>query len=154
MDLIVFFVEGHRYGLRLDAVQEVVRAVKLAHLPGAPAVVEGAMNYRGTVVPVLDVRSRFGHAPKRLEISDQLIVARAGGWLVAVRADEVGWPVQVESSAIEELTGSTAEAAYVAGVGRLADGLVVIHDLETFLSAVETAELAGALAPATSARTS
>jgi purine-binding chemotaxis protein CheW len=154
MNLVVFYIDGHCYGLPLEAVQEVIRAVKLAHLPGAPAVVEGAIDYRGTVVPVLDVRSRFGHAGKALEVSDQLIVARAGGRLVALRADRAGWPVELQPGAIEELTGSTAETAYVIGVGKLPDGMIVIHDLESFLSAAETAELARALAAPVPGQTS
>ena len=144
MEILVFELDDHRYGLALDSVREIVRAVALARLPGAPAVVEGVINYRGTVVPVFDLRSRFGHAAKRLELSDHFIVAQAGEALVAVRADRADWPVDVAAADIEALD-SPVTSAHVSAVCKLPDGLVLIHDLETFLSTSESLELHAAL---------
>jgi purine-binding chemotaxis protein CheW len=145
MEILVFEIDSSRYGLPLASVREIVRAVAPAHLPGAPEVVEGVINYRGTVVPVFDLRSRFGHAAKPLEPNDHLIVATAGDALVAVRADRASWPVAVEAADIEALV-SLAASAYVSAVCRLPDDLVLIHDLQTFLSASESLELQEALA--------
>jgi purine-binding chemotaxis protein CheW len=146
MDLLVFSLGAHDYGVPVPVVNEVVRAVAPTPLPGAPAIVEGAIDYRGTVVPVLDLRSRFGHAAKPIEPSDHFIIARAAGRLVALRVDRAGWPAHVDPAALADLSGPVGAGPYVAGVCRLPDGLVVIHDLETFLSAAESAELTGALA--------
>src|SRR5205085_8492167 len=86
-DVLVFEVAGRRFGLPAAVVREVLRAVALTPLPKAPAVVEGLVNVRGTLVPVLDVRGRFGLPAKPLAPTDHLIVARAGGRLVALRVD-------------------------------------------------------------------
>jgi purine-binding chemotaxis protein CheW len=59
LQVLVFEVAGRRYGLPADDVQELLRAVSIVPLPRAPAVVEGVINLRGKVVPVLDVRGRF-----------------------------------------------------------------------------------------------
>src|SRR5205085_11996004 len=86
-DVLVFEVAGRRFGLPAAAVKEVVRAVALAPLPKAPAVVEGVINLRGTVVPVLDIRGRFRLPQKPLAPSDQLIIARTGPRLAALHVD-------------------------------------------------------------------
>lgn len=87
--LLAFELSGQRYGLPLAAVLEVVRAVAITPLPGVPPVVEGAINVRGRVVPVLDLRARFGLPPHPLDPDQHLVLARTGRRLVAVRTDWV-----------------------------------------------------------------
>lgn len=148
VELLVFELSGQRYGLSLSAVREVVRAVAITPLPGAPPVVEGAIDVRGRVVPVLDLRARFGLPPHALDPDQQLILARAGRRLVAVRADRVARLDSVPATAIEVATQVTPTLRHLAGVARLTDGLVLIHDLETFLSQAEAESLEDALAVA------
>jgi purine-binding chemotaxis protein CheW len=145
VELLVFELAAQRYGLRLSCVQEVVRAVAITHLPGAPAVVEGAIDVRGRVVPVLDLRARFGLPRKLLDPDEHLILARGGARLVAIRADRVHWLFDIAAAAIVESARVTPTLAHVAGVARLPDGLVLIHDLETFLTEAEAEALEGAL---------
>ena len=90
LEVVVFEVGGRRYGLLASDVRELVRVAALLPLPRAPAVVEGILNLRGRVVPVYDIRSRFGLPPKAVELTDHLIVAQAGERLVAVRVDRRG----------------------------------------------------------------
>lgn len=148
VELLVFELSGQRYGVSLSAVREVVRAVAVTPLPGAPPVVEGAIDVRGRVVPVLDLRARFGLPPRALDPDQQLILAIAGGRLVAVRADRVAWLFSVPATEIEEAAQVTPTLRRFAGVAKLADGLVLIHDLEAFLSQAEAESLEGALAAA------
>src|SRR5712691_9905367 len=77
-DILLFEVGGQRYGLPVADVRELLRAVTLTALPGAPSIVEGAVNVRGTVVPVLDIRQRFRLPAKPPAHTDHLIVASAG----------------------------------------------------------------------------
>lgn len=144
--LLVFELAGQRYGLELAAVQEVVRAVAVTRLPGAPPIVEGAINVRGRVVPVLDLRSRFGLPARELSSDEHMILARAGRRLVAIRADRTTWLVEVEADQVEEAAGVTPHLRHVAGVAKLPDGLILIHDLETFLTQAEAEALGQAVA--------
>jgi purine-binding chemotaxis protein CheW len=146
-EILVFALGPARYALALDAVRELVRAVALVPLPGAPPIVEGVVNLRGQVVPVLDIRGRFGLPPRPVEPTDHLIVASAGGRVVAIRVDRALHLLTLEQA----LDPSVPSSGYVAGVARLADGLAVIHDLETFLSAPEGAHLDRALESAAGA---
>lgn len=144
--ILVFQIQEQRLGLPAADVQELQRAVTIVPLPRAPAVVEGLIDVRGTLVPVFDIRCRFRLPAKDVEPSDHLVIAHAKGRLVALRVDRVLELVAVDDREIENPRGLVPGSDYVAGVARLEGGLVLIHDLATFLSEAEAAELDAAIA--------
>jgi purine-binding chemotaxis protein CheW len=144
-EILLFEIGGERYGLLARDVRELIRAVTIAPLPKAPAIVEGLINLRGRIVPVLDIRTRFRIPAKPLEPSDHLVVAMTGAGLVAIRVDRAMDLVRVDDRDIEEAKRIVPQAEHVAGVAKLADGLVLIHDLRTFLSESEGLALDDAL---------
>ncbi len=139
--LLVFTLGDARFGLQAAVVREVVRAVSIAPLPKAPAIVEGVINYRGTIVPVLDVRQRFRLGPASLHPDQHFIVAQAGARLVALRVDRATELVTVSKAMIRPPTAAAPGTEYVAGIVQLPDGLLVIHDLERFLALEESEQL-------------
>ena len=145
MEVLVFELAGCRYGLPLDDVAELPRAVSVAPLPKAPAIVEGLINLRGALAPVLDIRTRFRHPPKPADPADHLVVAQAGGRRVALLVDRAVGLVTVEDREIEDACLLVPGAEYVAGVAKLPEGIVIIHDLRTFLSELESGQLDEAL---------
>ncbi|MGD0993420.1 MAG: chemotaxis protein CheW [Gemmatimonadales bacterium] len=144
-DLLVFALGEHRFAVDASSVIEVVRVVASAALPGAPAIVEGVINVRGTLVPVLDVRTRFALAPRPVDPDQHLIVARAGARSVALRVDRALDLVRVADDAVEAAERVAPGSTLVAGVARLPDGVLVIHDLERFLCLDEGEPLDAAL---------
>lgn len=145
VSLLTFTLGEHRYALLAEHVREVVRAASIARLPKAPSIVEGVINVRGMLVPVLDVRQRFGLPARPLDPSQHFIVARAGGRTVALRVDRAHDLVSVEANVVEAAEPVVPGAEHVAGIARLAEGLLVIHDLEGFLALDEAARLEAAL---------
>lgn len=141
----VFDLAGCRYGIPLADTREFLRVPSIVLLPKAPLIVEGIVNIRGTVVPVLDLRKRFRLPEKLPHPADHLVVAQAGSRLVALRVDRVLGIEDVDPKDIEDATAITPRAEYVAGVAKLPDGLVLIHDLRTFLADSEARDLDGAL---------
>jgi purine-binding chemotaxis protein CheW len=152
---VVFQVDGQRYGLPAADVEEVQRAVTVVPLPKGPAVVEGIINLRGAVVPVLGMRTRLGRPAKPLEPSDHLLVARESDRRVALRVDRVLDLVRLDATAVEEARGVVPGAEYVSWLAKVPDDLVLILDLRSFLSRKESEELTEALrgaAPSSPAR--
>lgn len=147
LDILIFEIGSVRYALPSADVRELHRAVAIVPLPKAPPIVEGLINVHGSVVPVLDVRSRFRLPPKPLSHTDHLIVAWAGERLVALRVDRALDVARLHRGDIEPAGVGADE--YVAGVAKLADGLVLIHDLRVFLDAAEAATLDDAISPTT-----
>ena len=111
-----------------------MRAVSIAPLPKSPPIVEGVINVRGTLVPVLDIRQRFGLPSSPVSPSDHLILAEAGGRTVALRVDRAHELIPVAPHDIIPADITVPGAGMVSGLARLPDGVLVIHDLERFLS--------------------
>ena len=144
-EILVFEVGGQRYGLPAADVLELVRAVTITPLPDAPAVIEGVVNVRGRVLPVLDVRARFRLPAQPLDPSEHFIVASTGARGVILRVDRATHLALVDESAIQSPPTPGANAGPVAGVAALDDGMILIHDLATFLSSAEAESLDEAL---------
>jgi len=143
--LLVFRLEGQGYALYLSVVEKVVRAAEITPLPKAPEVVLGVINWMGRVVPVVDLRARFRFPSREIDLADRLIFARTAKRLVALLADAVDG---VLSSAGEDVVAPdriVPGLEYVEGVVKIADGLVLIHDLDKFLSLDEETMLDNAL---------
>ena len=144
-EVLVFEVADQTYGLPTVDVREIVRAVTITPLPNAPAVIEGVVNVRGQVLPVLDIRARFRLPSRSLDPSDHLIVASAGPRGVILRVDRATHLAQIDEASIQPAETLGANATYVAGVAKLDDGLLLIHDLTSFFSAAEAFSLDQAL---------
>jgi purine-binding chemotaxis protein CheW len=138
--LVVFELDADRFALLGSQVRSALRAVAIAALPGAPSIVEGVVSVHGEIVPVLDVRRRFGFPAKPLRPDQHFLVAQAGARVIALRVDRVASVVSVGSDAIDP-TAVVPGLEYLAGIARLPDGLLVIHDLERFLSLDEARQL-------------
>ena len=144
-DVVVFEIESRRLGVESDAVRELVRAVAVTPLPGAPAGVDGVIDVRGTLVPVFDLRPRLGLAPSPLRASEQLVLCQAGTiGVVALRADRI-----LEIRPVTErlpVPAASSTDALATAIVRLPDGVVVLCDLQAILQADAAAQLAQALA--------
>jgi purine-binding chemotaxis protein CheW len=145
LEVVVFELGGQLYGLPAADVRELLRAVAVVPLPRAPAVVKGVINLRGRVVPVLDVRCRFGLPRKDVEPADHFLVASAGERLVALHVDRAADLIRLPAADLERTAGLVPDAKYVTWVAKAPNNLVLIHDLATFLSRAEAATLDEAL---------
>lgn len=148
IEVLLFELAERRYGVWLSCVREVARSVHPLPLPGAPAVVLGVIQFRGEVVPVFDVRSRFGQPSREATPSDHLIIARIRKRLVALAVDTVSGIADVTDAQLDDGRHLPRDLGAIAGVAALQDGLVLIHELGAFLSQAEEIQLDAAVAEA------
>jgi purine-binding chemotaxis protein CheW len=149
---VVFRIDGQLYGIRLSVVSRVVGAAEITRLPGAPEIVLGIINLAGWVVPVVNLRRRFRLPERGLELTDQFIVAstpRPGapegdGRILALVVDGVVG-VRELSAGERDSKSILPGLEHLEGVAKTAEGLVLIHDLGTFLSLEEEQALAEGL---------
>jgi purine-binding chemotaxis protein CheW len=148
---VVFRLEEGRYALPLHAVERIVRAAQITPVPLAPAIVLGAIDVQGRILPVFDLRRRFGLPARALAPSDHFLIANTERRTVVLLIDAahgvIGAPATVVES--EQLA---PDLAHIRGVFSLPDGLVLIQDLEQFLSPDESAALDLALTHAEETR--
>jgi len=142
---VTFTLEAQRYALALSSVENVVRAVEITSLPKAPAIVLGIINVRGRVIPVVDIRKRFGLPPGEPGLSEQFIIAATPKRPVALVADGVDGVMDIGEQDMIPAGRVLPDTAYVKGVVKLRDGLLLIHDLAGFLALEEEEALAEAL---------
>jgi purine-binding chemotaxis protein CheW len=148
MILVVFHLDEQRYALHLSAVERVVRVAEIVALPQAPAIVAGIINVRGVIVPIVDVRQRFRLAKRDVTLGDHLIIARTTRRAVGFVVDEAS---EVLESADADVTAAHEvfpAMELVAGVLKRTDGLILIHDLDAFLSPMEEKCLTEAMSAA------
>lgn len=143
--LVVFFLDGQRYALPLSSVTRIVCAAEVTPIPNAPAIVFGALNLQGDVIPVLDVRQRFQLPRRKIGVTDQFLIARTRRRSVALVVDEAQGLLEREASDVVSANLITPGLEQFQGVVKLDDGLVLIHDLEKFLSLDEELALDAAM---------
>ncbi|MDA8164500.1 MAG: chemotaxis protein CheW [Desulfobacteraceae bacterium] len=143
--LVVFTLDGGRYALRLESVERVLPTVAVTPLPKAPAIVTGIINLAGRILPVLDIRRRFGLPPREPGLYDHLIVAHTARRTVTLAVDKSQGVLGIPAEAAVPREEILPRVEYLEGVVKLGGGLILIHDLETFLSLDEERSLAAAL---------
>ncbi|MEO7712437.1 MAG: chemotaxis protein CheW [Gemmatimonadaceae bacterium] len=129
-----------RIAVPVSVVEEIIRAVALTPLPSAPAIIEGAVNMRGVLLPVINLRVRLGLPRRAILPSDFLIVLRLPTRRAVIRVDDTDDVAQIDDASIAtpaSLSASLATSAVLAGVAATADGALVIYDPAAFLSQSE-----------------
>ena len=139
--IVVFTLGDRRYGLPLSAVERIVRVVDVTSLPKGPDIVIGLVNVQGRVIPVINVRRRF-HLPEReIALNDQMVIARTTRRSLALVVDSVTGVLEYSEHEAVEAQDVLPELQYVEGVVKLDDGLILVHNLDKFLSLEEEAVL-------------
>jgi len=145
VQILVFELDRQRYGLRLSAVERVLRAVEVTPLPQTPDVVWGVVDIQGQIVPVLSLRKRFGLSERPIGVSDQFVLARTLQRRVALVVDVARSVIEQTAAGVIESDKILPHLKQIEGVIQIEDGIVLIHDLDRFLSLEEERALARAM---------
>lgn len=143
IQLACFRIGGEMYALDILRIKEIIRPQKLTPVPKAPPFIEGVINLRGAVIPVVDLRKRFDHSSSGVGRQTRVIICAISGKMIGLIVDEVTevrrYARQEIQSAPQFLRGKGAE--FFLGVCRRDDDLVMLLDLERILSSGEKIDL-------------
>ncbi|KMQ49438.1 chemotaxis protein CheW [Chitinispirillum alkaliphilum] len=140
--LLPFTLEETHYALNVDCVQRVIPAAEITPLPKSPPIIRGIINLHGESVPVADTRKRLGLKPKKLSIHDIFIVAKTTSRrTIILIADSIQIAQQYPREMITAADQMIGTYDYIQGVVTLEDGLILIHDIDIFLSLEENKQL-------------
>jgi purine-binding chemotaxis protein CheW len=142
---VVFTLDRERYALPVRSVQRIARMVEVTPLPKAPEIVLGVVNLQGRIIPVMNLRRRFGLPERETSLSDQLVFAHTSTRDVALVVDSVTGVIERPANQITEVEKIVPGTEYVEGVAELDDGILLIHDLDGLLSLDEESRLADLL---------
>ncbi|PKM11701.1 MAG: chemotaxis protein CheW [Gammaproteobacteria bacterium HGW-Gammaproteobacteria-3] len=140
---VTFRLGDEKYGINVMQVQEVLRVAEIAPVPGAPSYVLGIINLRGNVVTVIDTRNRFGLMSKETDDSSRIVVIETASHIIGILVDSVAEVVELHTSDIETApnVGNEETSKYIQGVTSRDNELLILVDLNQFLSDDEISEL-------------
>lgn len=142
---VVFTLDNQKFALPLASVEKIARAAAVRPLPKASDAVLGVINIQGRIIPVLDLRIRFGIPARPIAVTDHLIIARTATRTLALLVDTVQDILESDRQHITDQSAILDRMEYVGGVLRIEDGMVLINDIERMLSMDEAKALDQAL---------
>ncbi len=143
LQLVSFTIGNEEFGVNILQVQEINRMVEVTSVPNTPEYVDGVINLRGKVIPIVDLRRRFGMERKEKDMNTRIIVVELSGRVIGFVVDAVSEVLRIQQSVTEPPPSIVAgiDAEYITAIGKLEDRLLILLDLERVLTVEETKEL-------------
>jgi purine-binding chemotaxis protein CheW len=140
---VTFALGSEEYGVDIAQVQEINRMVTITKVPRAPQFMEGVINLRGRLIPIIDLRTRFGMVRWERTKDTRIIVTEIGSRSVGMVVDSVSEVLRIPVEQIEAAPDLVAgvDTEYIRGVGKMGDRLIIMIDLGRVISGNEKAEL-------------
>ncbi len=154
IQVVGFRIGSETFGVRISNVREIVRVPEITSVPNAPDYLEGVINLRGKIIPVMDLRKRFGQAEVQPDKKNRILVVDLDGKLVGLIVNAASEVLKIPPSEIEP-PGSMlqeGEAGFVTGVGKLNGRLIILIDLNKLFQKGEWKRLEDVAAPVPAAR--
>lgn len=143
LQLVSFKLGNEEFAVDILKIQEINRMIEITKVPKSPDFVEGVINLRGKVIPIIDLRKRFGMEVTEHTKNTRIVVVDIDNKVVGLIVDGVSEVLRLPASTVEPPPPIVAgiDAEYINGVGKLEDRLLILLELEKVLSQEEKAAL-------------
>lgn len=147
LQLVSFRLGDEEFGINILQVQEINRMLQITSVPNAPEFVDGVVNLRGRIIPVVDLRTRLTMPRKEFDSKSRIIVVELKDQTVGFTVDEVSEVLRISKNITEPPPAmvSGINSDYITAVAKMEDRLLILLDLDRIFSAKE-AEVLGAMA--------
>lgn len=138
-EVLVFVLGKEEYGVDVLKVQEIRGYEKVTPMPAAPAYLKGVVNLRGIIVPVIDLRVKFGMAEPTYDAFTVVIILRISGRVIGIVVDGVSDVARLAPGDVKAapMLGAVVDSSFISGLATLNDRMVLLLDIEKFLSSSE-----------------
>jgi purine-binding chemotaxis protein CheW len=152
--LVGFRIGEETYGVQIGSVREIVRVPEITSVPNAPELIEGVINLRGRIIPVMDLRKRFGSSSIQSDKKNRILVVELENRLLGLIVSSASEVLKIPPSEIEPpgAVFAEGESSYVTGVGKLKGRLVILLDIARLLRQPEYKKLEEAAEPVVASR--
>ena len=154
LHIVGFRIGNETYGVRIGSVREIVRVPEITSVPSAPDIIEGVINLRGKIIPVMDLRKRFGQTEIISDKRNRILVVELENKLIGLIVNAASEVLKIPPSEIDS-PGSVfaeGESSYVTGVGKLKGRLIILLDIAKLLQRPEYKRLEEAAEPVVTAK--
>ncbi|HXM96235.1 MAG TPA: chemotaxis protein CheW [Candidatus Dormibacteraeota bacterium] len=154
LQIVGFRIGNETYGVRIAAVREIVRVPEITSVPSAPDIIEGVINLRGKIIPVMDLCKRFGQADVPRDKKTRILVVELENRLLGLIVNAASEVLKIPPADIEApgTVFAEGESGYVMGVGKLKGRLIILLDIAKLLHRPEFKPLEEAAEPVASAK--
>ena len=141
--LVIFELSNEFYGVEIGTVEGIIKMQPITAVPHAPPFVEGVTNLRGVVLPVIDLRKRFGQPPQAPTKDSRIVVIVMGQLKVGMVVDGVSEVLRVPDEAIEPPSPlvTTVDTTFIKGIAKVAERLIILVELSKVFTTAEQAQL-------------
>lgn len=135
VQLVVFTIGAEEYGIEVNQVQEIIKLLPITRVPKSPDFIEGVINLRGNVIPVVNVHHRLGLEKRENTEKTRIVVVEVQRNSVGLIVDQVLEVLYLSQSAFEPPTvaGNLTNTAFIKGIGKLNGRLILLLDLDALL---------------------
>lgn len=143
IQLVGFRIADEEFGVDIIKVQEIIRMVDITRVPNTPAFVEGVINLRGKVIPIIDMRKRLELATKPYDKDTRITVVEIENRIVGFIVDSVSEVIRIEKSITEPPPPmvSNINSNFITAIAKLDNRLLILLDLNEILTSDEVIEL-------------
>lgn len=141
LQLVSFMVGTEEFAVPILSVQEINRMMQITKVPQSPPFIEGVINLRGKIIPVMDLRKRFGIESREQSTDERIIVVEVGSRVIGFTVDQVNEVLRISADIVEPPPSMVCgvESDYVQGVGKLEDRLLILLDLQKLFGSQDLA---------------
>ncbi len=143
LQLVTFKLGAEEFGVDILKVQEINKMMSITKIPNAPAFIEGVINLRGKIIPIVDLRKRLGFRDQPYDKSTRIIVVELDGLVLGFIVDSVSEVLRIPGNTIEPPPSMVAgiESEYIEGVGKLDERLLILLELKKIFSSPERKDI-------------
>jgi len=135
LHLVTFNLDREEYGVDIGSVYEIIRVGQITTVPNAPDYIKGVINLRGKVIPVLNLRKRLELPDEKLTKNSRIMVVESGKKTLGILVDSVSQVLRIPVSSVDDPPGEVEQMkAYVRGIGKVDERLIMIMDLSKALA--------------------
>jgi purine-binding chemotaxis protein CheW len=134
LQFVGFWLDREQYALPITAIQEIIVMKPITRIPQVPASIEGLINLRGSVIPIINLRRLFGIPSRDFDDETRTVIVNVGGRILGYVVDEVTQVMRIAADQIQPAPIAVAMASkHIAGLARIEDGLLIILDIEKLI---------------------
>lgn len=139
VQVVTFQLHNEEYAIEITRVKEIILHEGVTRMPQMPSFIEGIINLRGNVIPVIDLRKRFELPIPEKNEQARIMVTRMGAKIVGMIVDSVSSVMKIPKSNIQDPPETIAGLAgeYLLGIGKMDERMIILLDIEKIMSANE-----------------
>ncbi|MBI3354685.1 MAG: chemotaxis protein CheW [Nitrospirae bacterium] len=149
LQFVVFKIGKELFGVGIDAIREIVRVPEVTEVPDAPHFLDGVINLRGRIVPVVDLRKRMGIQYADKTKATRVLITENSGSMVGLLVDAASEVIRIQPDAVDEPPEmiSAIGVEYITGVAKLNERLIILLDIKKILNVGDMKKIAALQRP-------